>query len=35
MAALSSMGLTGKDLNWDRDWKPRKVPSTMIFTDFL
>lgn len=35
MAALSSMGLTGKDLNWDRDWKPRKVPEYDDFHRFF
>ena len=29
------MGLTGKDLNWDRDWKPRKVPEYDDFHRFF
>jgi len=31
MSGLASLGLTGKDLNWDRGWKPKARP---VFTDY-
>ena len=31
MAGLASFGLTGKDLNWDRGWKPKAKP---VFSDY-
>ena len=31
MQALAGLGLTGKDLNWDRDWNPKQKP---VFTDY-
>jgi hypothetical protein len=29
MSGLASLGLTGKDLNWDKGWKPQAKP---VFT---
>ena len=31
MSGLASLGLTGKDLNWDRGWKPKARP---VFSDY-